>query len=390
MTTDTTISLASRQRKKKHTEELEVESKDLRTIIAALETDLQETQQRCDAETSRRQFFEQRLQDSEITISGLRQEKEHMVAQNTQAIISLRQEIAALRDPIVSPAPAMSLAPSSTGFTDLNSDMDHLNFSAQDWDKHLRFFNHEGHELNDWEMIQNDRSSGSQGTIQPFKLLSPTDLPESRKPGESDPQIPSGVLFMLLLCGAFVAANSTQKAPPIPRMPDEVRAVSNTVLSNLLDSSKSNGSLDASKQFGLDVTNTFENHNTAWSSQVPDNSNIAAMHRHLTSPTKRQLAAQASMLTPEQYNSLTQSSPVFDMPHRPVSKRNLAEILSNMRNEQIVKGSKADVYTRSLLWDQVPEDVIKQFKEAVRDGRQQSTSQSGPSKNGAVDSKLGS
>ncbi|KAH0416674.1 hypothetical protein KCU90_g13398, partial [Aureobasidium melanogenum] len=42
---------------------------------------------------------------------------------------------------------------------------------------------------------------------------------------------------------------------------------------------------------------------------------------------------------------------------------NLAETLGRMREAR--GPSAADVYTRSLLWDTIPEDVVKAFKRAV-------------------------
>jgi hypothetical protein len=42
---------------------------------------------------------------------------------------------------------------------------------------------------------------------------------------------------------------------------------------------------------------------------------------------------------------------------------NLAETLGRMREAR--GQSAAEVYTRSLLWDTVPEDVVRAFKRAV-------------------------
>ena len=87
------------------------------------------------------------------------------------------------------------------------------------------------------------------------------------------------------------------------------------------------------------------------------------------------------MLTPEQYNSLTNPTHVgqnMALPNRQKpTKRNLADILSNMRQENIAKGSTSEVYTRSILWNQVPDDVVKQFKQAVRDSETSIGSASG-------------
>lgn len=348
--------LASRQRKKKHTEDLESKVNELNAVIAGLENQVQEYAVRLDAEMAQRGFFEQRLQEADITLDGMRQEKEHMVIQHTQVTSNLRQRIRLLEEPIVSPAPAMSAAPSSSGYTDLNSELDNFNLANHDWDKHIRMFNPE----NEWEMIASD------ATIQPSKLLSTPIESEQAKSGDSDQHIPTGVLFMLLLCGAFVAANSASKSPVIPRMPDEVRAVSDTVLTSLLQDMKTDVP-NPSNQYSMEL-------NAAWPSHLPESSTMGNLHRQLVSPTRRQLAEQAFMPTPEQYNSITQAGQYPNLPLRQAPKRNLAEILGNMRQNSISKGSSADVYTRSLLWDQVPDHVIKQFKQAVRESSQQAES----------------
>lgn len=344
----------------------------LNAVISDLEGQVQRRSAQLDTETLQRKFFEQRLREAEIQIDGLRQEKEHMACQHTQVTGNLRQKIVFMEENMLSPAPAMSAAPSSTGYTDINSELDHFSLNGQDWDKHIRFLNPE----NDWEMVPGE--CASEATIQPSKLFSQPFQQEQAKSGESDPSIPTGVLFMLLLCGAFVAANSSSQTTTVPRMPEEVRAVSGTVLNNLLQEMKSDAAPNFPDPYNMGFGDA-SNQGTAWSSHMPESSTIANMHRRLTSPTRQQMMEQAFMPTPEQYNSLTQPMPAMNLPHRPAaSRRNLAEILSNARQERIAKGSNADVYTRSLLWEQVPENVVKQFKQAVRESEQ---TQAGPSNN---------
>lgn len=355
----TKSSLASRQRKKKHTEDLEERVSDLNAIIANLQTELRKYEARIEADMRDRSFFQDQLHHAELTIEGLRQEKENMVIQHTQVTSNLRQRMQVLEEaPVVSPAPAMSLAPSSSGYTDVNPDLDQFSLGTQDWNDQIRLFNPE----HDWELIADECASDA--TVQPSKLVSPAMQQGQSKATESK-DIPTGVLFMLLLCGAFVAANSAAKSPVIPRMSDEVRAVSDTVLNNLLQDTRGDTIPNMTNQYNMDFSDVSGNN---WASQMPESNSIAHLHRQLTSPTRNQLIDQAATLTPEQYNALTQPhyDSAMNMPHRPAN-RNLAEILGNMRQRSITKGSTADVYTRSLLWDQVPENVVKQFKQAVQD-----------------------
>lgn len=64
-------------------------------------------------------------------------------------------------------------------------------------------------------------------------------------------------------------------------------------------------------------------------------------------------------------------------PHR---RRNVAEALANMQDEHS-RSNKADVYTRSLLWDQIPPDVLQQFKQMAHDHHEIETRQSQQTRN---------
>jgi hypothetical protein len=96
------------------------------------------------------------------------------------------------------------------------------------------------------------------------------------------------------------------------------------------------------------------------------------VHHRITSPTKQQEIDSAFALTTAQYASITNidyathgESGSRRQDSQP-GRRNLAEVLANMQDEHS-RNSKAEVYTRSLLWDQIPSDVVRQFKEMVAD-----------------------
>jgi hypothetical protein len=287
-------------------------------------------------------------------------EKEDLICNHTKETTYLRGQINWYREQFeaTSPAaPAMSAAPSSTGFTDFNLEMDHLAIADQSWDRYISV------QPSD-ETDYLGSTTESFATIQPSKQLNQQQQDTTNKTNTEQP-VASGILFMLLLCGAFVASRS----PPastldtsqtlIPRMPDEVRAASTEVLNNLLKENPKEASLFlpdlvSSHRYPLPVP--------AW----PQSSNIGNLHKHLTSPTAYQEAEQTFAMTAEQYNALTtfqhmdSLGPVAQPPsHRP----NLAETLGRMREARGV--SAAEVYTRSLLWDTVPEDVVRAFKRAV-------------------------
>jgi hypothetical protein len=288
-------------------------------------------------------------------------EKEDLICNHTKETTHLRGQINWYREQFeaTSPAaPAMSAAPSSTGFTDFNLEMDHLAIGDQPWD---RFINVQASE--DTDYLGNTAESFA--TIQPAKHLSQQPQDATNKNSSEQP-VASGILFMLLLCGAFVASRSQSATRDnaqnnlIPRMPDEVRAASTEVLNNLLKENPKEASL-----FLPDLVPSRHYTQPSVSSWPPP-SNIDSLHKHLTSPTAYQEAEQAFAMTPEQYNALTTYQHMDSIATAPLSQSlrpNLAETLGRMREAR--GPSAAEVYTRSLLWDTVPEDVVRAFKKAV-------------------------
>lgn len=309
--------------------------------------------------------------EAKVTIEGLRQEKETLIINYTQETGNLRQKINYLTEQIeAGPAPAMSAAPSSTGFTDFNSDMDHLHLDSHTWATDDM--------VPGWDILADTETfSTEQPKSMPIAQSEPTKQ-------HNDPPIASGILFMLLLCGAFVTSKASSGTSAIPRMPDDVKAASSTVLDSLLKNAGSDPFTDfASHQSSQSSQSTLhplaeQTHpSTSW----PGTNHLANLHHRLTSPSKAQEAEQIFGLTPTQYNSLTGHSssnyaqhPIVPAPtgHR----RRLGEMLQGLRNESITKGGAAEVYTRSLLWDQVPEDVVREFKKRVQESEKSASAES--------------
>lgn len=105
-----------------------------------------------------------------------------------------------------------------------------------------------------------------------------------------------------------------------------------------------------------------------------------AVHTRLTSPTQQQQIEDAFSLTPAQYASLTHSeytanyetsAPASRPPRRSLAEAIMAEHAQHASPSPPEQHkSKAEVYTRSLLWDQIPQNVVKQFRELVRDSEE--------------------
>ncbi|KXT09377.1 hypothetical protein AC579_6423 [Pseudocercospora musae] len=374
--------LASRQRKKKHTEDLESKEKNYTNQIAMLEAQLSELTREREARECDWQAAHQRLQEAQRIINTMDDEKREMVMRHNEEASQLRRRVQILADQLeAGPAPAMSAAPSSTGFTDFNAEMEALNMGPHDWDNFIF--------VND---LQNDPQDDFSFEPKPEpvkptpeltkKSSSSTVTPASIKRNNehtNEQPIASGLLFMLLLCGAFVASQPAKSQPPdLPKMPEDVRAAAPAVLNNLLAETGSSTSHDFNHPAAR-----MDQHEPM-PSGLPYSNNIKPgridrMHRTITSPTKQQEIDQAFSLTPAQYASMTNMDyPAYNRQSgnepAPPQRRNLAEALANLENSQ-PRNSKAEVYTRSLLWDQIPADVVRQFKEIVRDHKELETRQ---------------
>jgi hypothetical protein len=86
----------------------------------------------------------------------------------------------------------------------------------------------------------------------------------------------------------------------------------------------------------------------------------------LTQPTQEQSNEQVFSISAAQYNGVSSQDFLQNPPTERSTcqgRKNLAEALANMRNNN--KNSAAEVYTRSLLWDQIPSDVVRSFARMV-------------------------
>ena len=320
-----------------------------------------------------RQILVHRTQEADRIIESLHMEKRDMLMKHTEETSSLRKRIQVMTDRLdASPAPAMSANPSSSGFSEFNAEFDTLNIGPHDWDNLL--FTSDTNNL-----VPEDFAFGQQsmGPIKPSmlgkKASNATIVPSpAKKANENSNEQPiaSSLLFMLLLCGAFVASKpSSSSTSELPKMPPDVRAAAPTILSNLLADTNPS----AHQQQLRAALQSFPE---PVASDVPQVNNrgvnkLDQLHHHMISPSKQQSDEAAFAMTQAQYASLMDIGPTdADRMNGQIhpARRNLAEVLAN--TQTVDPSNKADVYTRSLLFEQIPADVVKQFKEMVRDRSQ--------------------
>lgn len=384
--------LLSRQRKKQHTEDLEIKEKGYTNQITMLEDQIKALSIECQQRDEERRLLVHRYQESQHNVESLQEEMRTLKVQHNEENSKLRKRINLLTEQIdAGPAPTMSAAPSSTGFTDFNAEMEALNMGTHDWDNFIFVNDLQNESTEDFSFDQRQMEPIAQSPTLHKQTSSNTIVPSPQaksKDNASDQPIATGLLFMLLLCGAFVASKPANSQPRgMPQMPAEVRAAAPTVLSSLLSES-------------VDETHNKPSRSLAYPRNEPQpsglpqhgqgHSRLDHMHHHLTAPTKQQQIDEAFSLTPAQYASINNMNMHdFDEhllhhqqsnPARP--RRNLAETLANLQHQH-QQSNRAEVYTRSLLWDQIPTEVVKQFKEMVADQNdidtrrnQQRTSQS--------------
>ena len=180
---------------------------------------------------------------------------------------------------------------------------------------------------------------------------------------EEEPAV-SGLLLMLLLCGAWVASSSgTTKQVTVPEMSEDVRAASAAVLTNIYKDAGLQPQPGAVPSF--DSTSAFAPATSQPAVPGFGSSPFDSQNFHqLTEATRQQQQEQAFSLTTDQYNHIT-TDWYGDRPKTasPVRKRNLADALANLHLKR--RMSATDAYTKSLLVDEVPANVVRDFHRMV-------------------------
>lgn len=339
-------SLDSRQRKKQHTERLEDEKKHYTALLNDLEEELAEAKIVMDEWARKEQQYQQ-------YIENLQMEKEEMVRAHTLETGDLRKKVSVLTEHVHKmESTAMSTVPSSTGFAADYTDIDSLTMDSA-WDS-ISF-------LNDFPAED----------IKPEVALVPAKKAEATLASEQEKPAAQGLLVMLLLFGAYIASTGTTSS--IPRMSDDVRAASTTLLQDMFKDAGVSQGASSVVEAGAPLPS-----GASWPTSRPGQlqpndlssfsaSSLGDFADALSHPTEQQKNEQLFGLSAAQYQGV--SSPDYmraaPVPSESSGRRNLADTLAAMRSNS--KQSAAEVYTRSLLWDQVPRDVVRNFAKLVSD-----------------------
>lgn len=359
--------LDSRQRKKLHTEKLEEEKKHFTHAISQLEDMVQNLQKR-EAELLREkgEWMAQQQQISQY-VEGLHMEKDEMIRLHTLETAELRKKNNILMETVeklergVKPTLADNHAGEFAGFESLSMD-------SHPWEE---FTMSNGLSMSD--PVPQPAVQQHSHTVQ-----QDNDRPEKSNTSTSDYPFSWNAFYMCLLFGAFIASNNPSlPGRSLPQLSEEYRAESANVLKAVLASSPpelagqpNHAAVSASAT--APSSTTITNLDLTQMTPAPTGpSTLDTLHDTLILPTEAQERAQVFALNADQYNSLT----TFEddgSGFKSQQPSSLQQALAAMRNnanaaQQRMHESTSDVYSRSLMWERVPEKVIRDFRRMVQE-----------------------
>ncbi|OGE50886.1 hypothetical protein PENARI_c015G02733 [Penicillium arizonense] len=353
--------LDSRQRKKLHTEKLEEEKKHFTATIGDLEEALQSMKMR-EAELLREKSeWIVTHQQMNQYIEGLHMEKDEVIRVHTLETAELRKKNNILMETVdklergVNVKPVPEATPGDfTGFENLTMDTH--------WDDFA---------MTTGVPMQQDHLQARTHAVNVSQQMQPK-APEK---STGDLPISWNAFYMCLLFGAFIASNSTSiPGRSLPQLSEEYRAESANVLKAVLASSPGQDLTHAAHATasgpnpatisGMEMGQMGAQH------QQVGPSALDQLHDTLVMPTEQQEREQVFALNADQYNSLTtfEDDGAGFKPQQPSS---LQQALAAMRNsaaqQSRLHAVPSDVYSRSLMWDRVPDKVIRDFRRMVQD-----------------------
>lgn len=358
----------SRQRKKLHTEKLEEEKKHFTHAISQLEDMVQSLRER-EAELLREkgEWMAQQQQISQY-VEGLHMEKDEMIRVHTLETAELRKKNNILMETVEKlerggkPTMADNHAGEFAGFENLGID---------------------GHP---WEefTITNGLSMSDpvpQPAVQQqsHTVAQTNDRPEKSNTSTSDYPFSWNAFYMCLLFGAFIASNNPSlPGRSLPQLSEEYRAESANVLKAVLASSPpelarptNHAAVSASASATASRPTTITGLEMTQMGPAPTSSStLDELHDTLVMPTEEQERAQVFALNADQYNSLTtfEADGTGFKPQQPSSlQQALAAMRNNAVQQRMHDSSTSDVYSRSLMWERVPEKVIRDFRRMVQE-----------------------
>lgn len=344
----------SRQRKKLHTEKLEEEKKQFTHVIHDLEDALRSMKIR-EAELLREKSeWMGAQQQINQYIEGMHMEKDEIIRVHTLESAELRKRNNILKETVEKLERQTKSAPALTHDF---SELENLTMDTGSWEE--------------FGLVNALESDSIPASTQSSALI--VEKAPEKTVASNDHPFSWNSFYMCLLFGAFIASNSASLSTRIPQLSEEYRAESANVLTAVLNSSppeiaQNNPSAVAPSAAAAPLPTTVSGAEMAQMTAGPS-SNLDELHSSLTMPTKEQEQEQVFSINADQYNSLTTYDDA-NVDYKSLQPSNLQQAYSNMRNNAAGKlptRSISDVYSRSLMWDRVPEKVIRDFRRMVQE-----------------------
>jgi hypothetical protein len=374
--------LDSRQRKKLHTEKLEEEKKQFTTVITDLEEALHSMKLR-EAELLREKGeWLTTQQQFQQYIEGLHMEKDELIRTHTLETAELRKKNNILRETMEKMEHQMkpTANPHPATFANEFGDFENITMENAPWE--------------DFSLVNNisleaEPMAAAAAAVNNGNMLVQVKTEKVEKVfnnQNSEYPFSWNAFYMCLLFGAFIASNSTSQSSPaaLPKLSDEYRAESANVLKAVLASAPAD--VAASSAAASAVSHGVASHLPATISGaemarmssggvpiVAPASALDELHNNLALPSKQQENEQVFALNPGQYNALTTFQEDDSMDFKPPQQpSNLQQAYAAMRSSNNNNGAQkgplgVDVYSRSLMWDRVPEKVVRDFQRMVRE-----------------------
>lgn len=360
-----------------HTERLEDEKKHYTNHISNLEHELDSLRIQISELQIEKQGFNQ-------YVDTMNMEKEEMIRQHTIETADLRKKISVLSNHVQvlegSVAPTNSMASHVSGYTGAGTsastmgpfgDMESLTMdgATDSWEHLFPGMPNVGQPQQPEQQVIEIKADP-----EPTKTNNDAQAVNSVLASTEKSGTQGGLLFMLFLVGAFVM--SSRQMPSIPHVSDEMRVASAELLENVLKDAGENAPNVGSAVAPAVIASSSVSANiaapapsvsaSAWAQPATvEPSMLGQLSDQLMQPTDEQANEQIFSLNAEQYSGVVSSFPdtaAAAPSSAPTNqgRRNLADALASMRSN-----SKAEVYTRSLLWDQIPTDVVRSFVKMV-------------------------
>ncbi|PWY89264.1 hypothetical protein BO70DRAFT_385335 [Aspergillus heteromorphus CBS 117.55] len=352
--------LDSRQRKKLHTEKLEEEKKHFTQVINDLEEELQNMRLR-EADLLREKG-EWMSAQQEITqyINTMHMEKDEIIRVHTLETADLRKKNNILKE-TVEKLERHSRATAPTTLPTEFSDFENLTMDSSPWE--------------DFTMVNSLSLEAEPVPTSAHSSSLVVSTNDKEKSATSDYPFSWNAFYMCLLFGAFIASNSSSLSRSIPQLSEEYRAESANVLRAVLSSSppefaQSSNQAAVASSSGVPMPTTITGAEMAQMTAGAVPSSLDALHNTLTLPTKQQEQEQVFALNADQYNSLTTFDDAGVDYKQQQQPSNLQQALAALRGNgahKIPNKATSEVYSRSLMWDRVPEKVIRDFRRMVQE-----------------------